>query len=150
MQVSAELTTFVKNIFKIYIMKYKHLTLAQRYVIASLYAKNFSLTAIAGDPNVNVSVGTVSREIKRNFSKRKYSALLAQEWADIRKKRLLHNNRAISHKIKTRVLNLLVTEQWSPVQISGYLRTEGIKVSHETIYKWIRADKKTGGWQSFR
>jgi IS30 family transposase len=39
-----------------------------------------------------------------------------------------------------------VRKDWSPGQISGHLRKkENIRVSHETIYKWIREDKKAGG-----
>ncbi len=37
---------------------------------------------------------------------------------------------------------MIKTEQWSPRQISGRLaKLEGIKISHETIYKIIRADE---------
>ena len=45
----------------------------------------------------------------------------------------------------TRVLDLLVTEQWSPKQISGSLALEGVPISHETIYKYIRKDREKGG-----
>lgn len=138
MQGFAKLTTFVLTM-------YKHLTREQRYVISALYAKGFSLTDIAKDIHVSVSISTVSREIRRNRSKRKYSAVIAQEYADIRKERLLHSNHAIKESIKKRVLDLLTAEQWSPKQISGWLKKDGVNISHETIYKWIRADKKSGG-----
>ena len=98
---------------------YKHLTREQRYVISALLAKGFSLTDIANDPHVSVSISTVSREIKRNRSKRKYSVAVAQEWADVRKERLLHNNHAIKQPLEDRVLKLLKEEQWSPKQIYG-------------------------------
>lgn len=39
----------------------------------------------------------------------------------------------------------LVNDQWSPEQISGYLAKDGFKISHETIYKWIRIDKRDRG-----
>jgi IS30 family transposase len=35
---------------------------------------------------------------------------------------------------------MIIEEQWSPAQISGYLKKEGIQISHETIYKIIRSD----------
>lgn len=35
--------------------------------------------------------------------------------------------------------------QWSPVQISGWLKKQGPSVSHETIYKYIWEDKQLGG-----
>jgi IS30 family transposase len=35
---------------------------------------------------------------------------------------------------------------WSPDQISGYLKKEGaLSVSHERIYQFLLADKKAGG-----
>jgi len=37
-------------------------------------------------------------------------------------------------------LRLLVSEDWSPKQISGWLSHKGMTVSHETIYRRIRAD----------
>ncbi len=36
-------------------------------------------------------------------------------------------------------------EQWSPVQISGYLAKQQKHISHETIYSIIRKDKRDGG-----
>ena len=39
----------------------------------------------------------------------------------------------------------LFKKQWSPEQISGCLRlTEGIKVSHETIYQFVFKNYKEG------
>ena len=50
----------------------------------------------------------------------------------------------------TRSLILLINEKikirWSPEQVSGWLEVEkGIKLSHETIYRHIWSDKKSGG-----
>ena len=52
---------------------------------------------------------------------------------------------AVKAGIKTEVVSLLVTKQWSPRQISGRLALEGKYISHETIYKMIRGDKANGG-----
>nr|WP_165004348.1 IS30 family transposase [Seramator thermalis] len=47
--------------------------------------------------------------------------------------------------MKEKVLKL-IREDWSPKQISGYLKKqENIALSHETIYKLIRKDKQNGG-----
>jgi IS30 family transposase len=46
--------------------------------------------------------------------------------------------------LKARVLNGL-EQDWSPEQISGRLKLEGISVSHETIYKYAHRDKVLGG-----
>ena len=64
--------------------------------------------------------------------------------ADGRKKRLVNNHR-IKKEVKKRILYYLTEEQWSPKQISGYLKKEGINVSHKYIYQIIRADKEEGG-----
>jgi len=121
---------------------YKHLNSVQRYEIFSLLANKIKISQIA--KTIEVSVSTVSREIKRNSGKRGYHPKLADEMAHERTI-WSHGNRAIKSTIKERCLQYLKEEQWSPEQISGYLLLEGIHVSHETIYKWIRADKKAGG-----
>ncbi len=123
-------------------LKYKHLTSAQRYEIFALLANKISQRQIA--LTLNVSESTISREIKRNKNQRgHYSAAIAIENTKIRSMRSC--NHRIRHAVRKRVLSLLVTEQWSPQQISGYLRREDIRISHETIYQWIRADKRAGG-----
>ena len=121
---------------------YQHLTSEQRYGIFSLLATNSSFSFIA--KTLSVSVSTISREIKRNSWRKKYRPKEAQELADGRKKRLVNNHR-IKKEVKKRILYYLTEEQWSPKQISGYLKKEGINVSHEYIYQIIREDKKNGG-----
>ena len=123
-------------------MKYKHLTREQRYAISRLLANGISQKQIA--LSIHVSPSTVCREIKRNFSKHKYSASGAQEWDDVRKERLLSNH-AIKPTIKRQVLYLLQEYQWSPKQISGYLAKQDIGVSHTAIYNWVWEDKRQGG-----
>jgi len=40
----------------------------------------------------------------------------------------------------------IVEEQYSPEQVVGYCRLHGIRMcSHETLYKWIWEDKRSGG-----
>lgn len=50
-------------------------------------------------------------------------------------------NRGLAETLKWRVIELIKTEQWSPRQISGRLRLEGINISHEAIYNLIRNDE---------
>ena len=52
----------------------------------------------------------------------------------------LPGNRKIPSAIEKETLRLLVEEDWSPMQISGYLNRKGYKISHETLYRRIRAD----------
>ncbi len=120
---------------------YKHLTSEQRYTISTLLANNLSLTSIS--KIIGVSVSTVSRELKRNSSKRGYSYRLAHEYAKIRMERTC--NHRIPVAIRKRAIELLSSKQYSPEQISGVFRLQGVTLSHETIYKWIRADKAAGG-----
>ena len=54
-------------------------------------------------------------------------------------------NRTVSKELIKEVVYLLTHYQWSPKQISGYLKLQGKHISHETIYKIIRKDKKQGG-----
>ncbi len=120
---------------------YKHLTSEQRYTISTLLANYSSLTYIS--KIIGVSVSTVSREIKRNSSKRGYSYRLAHEYAKLRMERTC--NHRIPVAIRKRAIELLSSKQYSPEQISGVFRLQGVTLSHETIYKWIRADKAAGG-----
>lgn len=122
---------------------YKHLTSEQRYGIFALLATNATRSFIA--KIIGVSISTVSREIKRNSCNDNYSHKEAQQLADIRKQHCA-GNRHIKDEVKQRILYYLTEEQWSPRQISGYLKnTENIQVSHEYIYQIVRADKQAGG-----
>ena len=94
---------------------------------------------------IGVSNSTITRELQRNSSKRGvYKWEIAQKQAEKRSKRT-PGNRAISKAIWSSVKHYLVDEQWSPEQISGYLAKDDIKISHETIYAWIREDKRNSG-----
>ena len=86
-----------------------------------------------------MSASTVSRELRRNKSHRVYSYSLADEMSRERRERL-PGNRKIPSAIEKEALRLLVEEDWSPMQISGYLKRKGYKISHETLYRRIRAD----------
>lgn len=120
-------------------MKYKHLTREQRYAIYLGRQKGETLTQIA--QTIGVSKSTVSRELRRNLSSSgKWIWTFAHDKAESRKRRT-PGNRAISDLLRWRVVQLIKEEQWSPAQISGALAKEGIKISHETIYKIIRADE---------
>ena len=43
-------------------------------------------------------------------------------------------------------------QDWSPEQIAGRFKEEGIAISHERIYQYIYADKRVGGnlWKHLR
>ncbi len=118
---------------------YKQLTREQRYAIYLGVQKKESLSLIAAEIGVNKS--SVSREIKRNSTANGvYVWNKADERARSRKGRR-PGNRRIPEIIKWRICRYIKEEQWSPMQISGYLAREGTRVSHETIYKMIRTDE---------
>ena len=122
---------------------YKQLTSEQRYTISVLLSKGLKKKEIA--EAIGVSNSTITRELQRNSSKRGvYKWEIAQKQAEKRSKRT-PGNRAISKAIWSSVKHYLVDEQWSPEQISGYLSKDGIKISHETIYAWIRENKRNRG-----
>jgi IS30 family transposase len=103
------------------------------------YAKKDICIAIGKDKSV------LSRELKRNSSKRGYSASLAQEYANERKERF-RRRRKFTDAVKKHVIKYLTEEQWSPEQIVGDAKRRGIPmVSCERIYQFIREDKEAGG-----
>ena len=118
---------------------YKHLTREQRYGIYLGKQKGETLEMIARSIGVNKS--TVSREIKRNSTPNgRYVWNKAHDMAESRQ-RHTPGNRGLAMTLKWRVIELIKTEQWSPRQISGRLRLEGINISHEAIYNLIRNDE---------
>ena len=122
---------------------YKQLTSEQRYTINVLLQSKTKKSDIA--KAINVHPSTVSREIRRNSGIRgRYNWETAQANA-IRTKRKKPGNHSVDDAIKQEAKNLLVTEQWSPEQISGTLAKDGKHISHETIYRMIRKDKAEGG-----
>jgi len=131
-------------------MKNKQLTSAQRYQIQSLLQVKTSKKKIA--ELIDTSVSTVYREISRNKSKRGYKAKYAQEESDLRKERY-KGNRRLTDAMERHIYKCLTQDQWSPEQICGQAKLQGIQmVSHERIYQLIRADKAKGGtlWEHTR
>ena len=122
---------------------YKQLTSEQRYTISVLLQNRTKQKEIA--KAINVSPSTVSREIRRNSGVRgRYNWETAQANA-VQTKRRKPDNRSIDKDVMEEARHLLVTEQWSPEQISGVLAKDGKYISHETIYRMIRKDKAEGG-----
>lgn len=125
-------------------MKKKHLTEGQRYEIFAYLRSEKSQNEIAQILGFNKS--TISRELKRNCDKRngEYRPELAQRKYKNRINKRNHYQR-FSEDIRARVDELLKND-YSPEQISGRMKTEGLEcVSHETIYLYVWRDKKQGG-----
>jgi len=122
----------------------KHLTIEQRYEIQAYLkaGKNQKEIAVL----IGKSPSVISRELKRNKLKRgSYSALKAQEFCNERKERF-SRKRKFTNSVKRSIIKYLEEEQWSPEQIVGNCKKQGIEmVSVERIYQFIRKDKKEGG-----
>ncbi len=117
---------------------YKQLTSEQRYTISVLLQRKCSLSFIAS--TIGVSVSTVSRERRRNSNaKGVYDGRMAVVKSKRRKARTPGNRRIAPH-VRSRVFELIRKEQWSPEEVSGWLRREeATMVSKSTIYNWIAA-----------
>jgi len=127
---------------------YKHLTQEQRYEIQTMHKQGVSYRTIGAA--LGVSASSIGREIRRNSGKGGYRPKQAQQKAESRRKR---SGKALKFTgdVQQRVCSLL-REDWSPEQISLYLKTEHISISPECIYQHVWADKSAGGslWEHLR
>lgn len=112
---------------------------AQRYEIYLGLKRKWSQTRIAEE--IGVSKSTVSREIRRNSKPGgQYVWTYAQKMSDGRKHGLSGNHRK-SPELWWRIERMIVEEDWSPAQIAGVLRKEGVHIVKQTIYNHVHADK---------
>ena len=124
-------------------MRYKQLTLEKRYQISALIKAGLNQKNIALE--VGVDPSTISRELRRNRdSVRGYHPELAQIHStkvQMQKKKRFSLTKTIEKYIRAK-LKL----DWSPEQIAGRMKLDiGISVVHETIYRYIYANKANGG-----
>ena len=92
-------------------------------------------------------MSTLSREIRRNSTEKgNYLWDKAHAKAMERRKRGT-SNRAKDPAVVWEALTLLKEEDWSPEQISADMKMRGKRISHELIYRYIRADR-TGEFAS--
>ena len=86
----------------------------------------------------------ISREIKRNTGQRGYRHKQAEGLAQER-----HKNKPKDVKLTDGIkciINAHIEDDWSPEQVAGRLKKDGIiNLHHETIYQHILTDKKAGG-----
>jgi len=123
-------------------MNYQHLTQNERYQISALHKAGFKPSKIAAELGRNPS--TISRELARSGGAAAYQAADAQTLADERRTACA-NGPQVSEETWIFVDKKL-REFWSPEQISGRLKAEGLPtVSHESIYQRVYEDKLAGG-----
>lgn len=122
---------------------YTQLTEQQRYQIQVLLEEEYSQSEIADILGVHRT--TIWRELNRNKSHRGYyRARDAHEICLLR-----HMVKPKGTKVKGLVRTLIrgyLRRDYSPEQVSGVLADyHGMKLSHETIYRFVIKDKVEGG-----
>jgi len=120
---------------------YSQLTLEQRYGIYILLKTGHRQSKIA--EVIGVDKSTISREVKRNCSKRGYRPKQAHSKAIDRRQGKI-NPRIDS--VTWDFIKILIENEWSPEQIHGWMKENLIvSVSHERIYNYIYQDQDKGG-----
>jgi len=118
--------------------RYRQLTSRERYELSALRKQGFSQAAIARALGRDPS--TISREVRRNTKPDgAYRPALADDFARWRRSGSRRNT-----QFTLADWDLVITclrEDWSPEQIAGRLKREGIlSISHETIYRFVWED----------
>lgn len=123
---------------------YRHLTYDLRCQIYALLKRGFSQKQMAKDLQIDQS--TISREIRRNKGQKGYRYKQAQEKAIERRKNASSKPCKMTPNLTMFLEQTLCKKQWSPEQLSGYIKKEmGISISHESIYQYIWDNKHKGG-----
>lgn len=132
-------------------MGYRQLSEGERYAIARMRRLGYSMRKIA--EVLGRAASTVSREVRRNATRHdgKYRAEKAQQYTVARRRRS-RRNRRYGAGDWAQVVQLL-KRKWSAGQIVGWHRRHGGRMmSKETIYRYLRADRRQGGqlWRHCR
>src|SRR5215510_8855478 len=122
-------------------MSYTQLTRVLRYQIYALKKAGHNQSEIAKEIGYHKS--TISRELKRNRGQKGYRPYQADEMA--------YDRQCDAYRARIawetwQEVERLLRQEWSPEQISGWLKREQRpSVSHECIYLYVYADKRRGG-----
>lgn len=124
---------------------YHHLTYDERCQIYALNKSGINQSKIADQ--LKVSRSTVSREIRRNSGLKGYRYKQAHNQYLERRKKASGKKHKMCGETVVLVEGFLSSAQWSPEQIAGRMKLKfpEYKVSHQTIYRYVRADRALGG-----
>jgi len=123
---------------------YRHLTYEQRCHIYVLLRRNISQNEIAKELKVNQA--TISREIQRNSGKKGYRYKQAHEKSSARRYKASSVRKKMTPEVTFFVEQKICEQQWSPEQISGYMKNNmPTSISHERIYQHILENKRKNG-----
>jgi transposase, IS30 family len=124
-------------------MPYRQITEDERYQIAVMRVERASLAAIGRALGRHRS--SVLRELGRNRSRRARYEWFHADCLARGRRRAARRYRRIQGRDWALVRRRLA-EFWSPEQIAGRLRRTGeLRISYQTIYRYIQADKDAGG-----
>lgn len=122
-------------------MKYRQLSLDERYQIQALLRAHYSQAEIARE--LGRSASTISRELSRNSVPSAVQPYLAMRASKATRARRVAKGVA-SRKIRGQLRDVVEQKlrlSWSPEQISGRLKLElGLNISHEAIYQHVIRD----------
>ena len=130
-------------------MPYTHLSPFERGNIELLLRSGWSIRRIARE--MGRSPSSLSRELARNRRPRAgYRAITAQQAYRERRTRSVKPRTLPANPRLRRYVETKLREKWSPDQISRSLhrhfpRDRTMRISHETIYTFVYADKRAGG-----
>ena len=120
-------------------MSYTHFTLSERFCLQEFLKEGKSFREIA--KLMGRSPSTISREVKRNFSKKKkqYNAWRATILYIIRRRKCVRKP-AIQKDTKLYALIKKCLEKyWSPELTADYCRKQGYPISFSTIYVAVKS-----------
>jgi IS30 family transposase len=118
--------------------KYNQITVEERYHIYAYKKAGFCPTEIAQMLGRHKSA--IYRELNRNKGERGYRPKQAHEKASQRRQAACKAVKMTPELVK--LIESKICEDWSPEQISGWLRNEhSLMISHERIYQHIWSDK---------
>lgn len=124
-------------------MTYRQITSEERYMLSALRKQGLNNAEIARQ--LGRHPGSIGREIKRNScNDGHYRPFKASQRTRGRRSRSRRNRRFGAEEWA--LVEPLLGKDWSPEQVSGYLKGRGsLQISHETIYQHIWRDKRAGG-----
>lgn len=127
-------------------MRYRQITPEERYTLAALRAQQPRLSKAEIARRMGRHPSTIGRELRRNSARLDgaYRASKAQERTNGRRSRTRRWTKGTAKEWM--LVEELLYEGLSPDQISGRLKREGtLRISHESIYQYVLADKRAGG-----
>ena len=124
-------------------MNYRQLTSGERYMLHALQLQGLSNAEIARQLGRHRS--TIGRELKRNRHIRR-SYIPAEANGAARMRRSKSRRRWYFSDQELQIPLSLIKLQWSPKQVSGWLKKHRIlSISHQTLYRYIWYNKWAGG-----